>query len=213
MPGFDWFGDVTNQRDVYGEGEPIIGKTEPGRQLQAHEDSRCNVCGQQIGRKLIHVGGGAFRLDPDGPIRLVAPDGEPHVATSASALFDGEQEGGRWPPGPALGDAGGHEVRASLALEEQSYTEAPLHRECARYALSVCPGLVTAKRKNRLVVTTINREDVEYRGVFVDMHGGFHTRRPEEVAGQPVALIGLRAYVGARGRTILAEQWMKENGR
>lgn len=52
-------------------------------------------------------------------------------------------------------------------VDPQTYTEAPIHAECARYSLQVCPGLLGAQLMHgRLGVTEAWSSDVRY-GVHV----------------------------------------------
>ena len=59
---------------------------------------------------------------------------------------------------------------------QQYYTEAPLHRECARWALAVCPGLLVPHLSHDtiLVVSLIDRNHVTYAGRFVSATGDTH---------------------------------------
>lgn len=48
---------VGTEDSVYGQGTPTLGQVDGGRQLECHEHSKCNVCGQVIGARWLFTGG------------------------------------------------------------------------------------------------------------------------------------------------------------
>lgn len=150
------------------------------------------------------------------------------IARSNDVPGEGHARLGRIDPGRAirahehsLCNVCGHVVGDRLifvggAAEPQAYTEAPLHKECARYSLLVCPGLTVARfdPTKKLVVTTINRAEVEWGGQFLlSRDGGRSTvgfdaaRLVEQVSGVAV-LMAVVARTANRGRTVDSEDWL-----
>lgn len=91
----------------------------------------------------------------------------------------------------------------------KSMTEAPLHRECARWSISVCPGLLARRGRDLWVVETRSAER-RYVGEFVDPFA------PDSVARRWMmfsetnrfhGLLTLRTDPG--GRAWRADDWME----
>jgi len=98
--------------------------------------------------------------------------------------------------------------------DPQCFTEAPLHRECARWALAVCPGLLAAQwdPDHTLVVVEAKRADVWYDGEFIDaLDTRAGSRRAFIAIGTATqfhGLITVRAF--PQGRRWEAAEWLAE---
>lgn len=95
--------------------------------------------------------------------------------------------------------------------EGQCYTEAPLHRACARWSLQVCPSLLSARQGiDTLNVTEITQADVMYHGVFMNAEADKVMLPAHPVFAEiGWGLIGVLAIVNERGRQQSATDYLK----
>jgi hypothetical protein len=57
---------------------------------------------------------------------------------------------------------------ASAFMDEGAYIDPPMHYECYRYAMQVCPYLALPSFTKRIDAGTVKREDVEDHRIFID---------------------------------------------
>jgi hypothetical protein len=106
--------------------------------------------------------------------------------------------------------------------DPQTYTEAPLHRECARYSLLVCPGLAVPRfdPHKQLSVTIVRRSTLTYLGQFITasshgasvMMGDAEARRHAGPIGL-LDVIAIMPPLGQGARRLDSEAWLAEDAR
>lgn len=57
---------------------------------------------------------------------------------------------------------------ASAFMKEGAYIDPPMHYECYRYAMQVCPYLALPSFTKRIDAGTVKREDLEDHRIFID---------------------------------------------
>lgn len=71
---------------------------------------------------------------------------------------------------------------ASAFMEEGAYIDPPMHYECYRYAMQVCPYLAVPSFTKRIDAGTLKKEDVEEHRIFID---------DTVLAGRPPLFVGV----------------------
>lgn len=92
----------------------------------------------------------------------------------------------------------------------RAMTEAPLHRECARWSLGVCPGLLARRGRDLWVVETTSEQRV-YVGEFVDAFKPDIASREWLTFRETTPYHGLLCLrVDPGGRAYPADDWLSE---
>lgn len=100
-------------------------------------------------------------IDKNGKPHFTINDDEKrqiHLRKKRCPICDGALLRGRWSVGGP----------ASAFMEEGAYIDPPMHHECYRYAMQVCPYLALPSFTKRIDAGTLKKEDVEEHRVFID---------------------------------------------
>ena len=81
-----------------------------------------------------------------------------HLRKKRCPICDGALLRGRWSVGGP----------ASAFMADGAYFDPPMHYECYRYAMQVCPYLALPSFSKRIDAGTLKREDVEADRLFID---------------------------------------------
>ncbi len=104
-----------------------------------------------------------------------------HLRKKRCPICEGALLRGRWTVGGP----------ASAFMEAGAYIDPPMHHECYRYAMQVCPYLALPSFSKRIDAGTLKKEDVEAHRILVD---------PTVLAARPPLFVGVM-HIGEEYQT------------